>query len=105
MTLFDYFRSSPKTAAQAKDRLQIVIAHERRARNAPAYLPELQKALLEVVRKFVEVDQQAITVNVEQTDNQEIIELNIVLPEEDKRASCHHQEKRTEKRKKGKNDK
>ena len=93
MALFDYFRSTPKSACIAKDRLQILIAHERNARNAPSYLPELQKALLEVVRKFVEVDQQAITVTVDQTDDQEIIELNIVLPEEGKSSKNNKQKK------------
>ena len=47
----------------------------------------LQKELLAVVRKYVEVDQEAITVNLEQEGNQEILELNIVLPDK-----AEHQE-------------
>ena len=84
MTLFDYFRASPKSATIAKDRLQILIAHERNARNSPSYLPALQAELLKVVRKFVEVDQRAISVSIDHTEDQEIIELNILLPEEGK---------------------
>ena len=82
MSLLDYFRlSKPKTASVAKERLQILVAHERTFRNRPSYLPQLQKELLEVIRKYVNVDQEAITVNFEQDDNQETLELNIILPD------------------------
>ena len=82
MSLLDYFRSSkPKTAPVAKERLQILVAHERKYRNQPSYLPQLQKELLEVIRKYVNVDQDAISINFEQDENQETLELNIVLPD------------------------
>jgi cell division topological specificity factor len=83
MSLLDYFRSSkPNTASLAKERLQILVAHERSTRNRPSYLPQLQQELLEVIRKYVNVGQDAITVNFEQDGNQETLELNIVLPDE-----------------------
>ncbi len=83
MSLLDYFRlSKPKTASVAKERLQILVAHERTFRNRPSYLPQLQKELLEVIRKYVNVDQEAITVNFEQDDSQETLELNIILPDQ-----------------------
>jgi cell division topological specificity factor len=83
MSLLDYFRSSkPNTASLAKERLQILVAHERSSRNQPSYLPQLQQELLEVIRKYVNVGQDAITVNFEQDGNQETLELNIVLPDD-----------------------
>jgi len=83
MSLLDYFRSSkPSTASVAKERLQILVAHERASRNQPSYLPELQQELLAVIRKYIDVSQDAITVNFEQDGNQETLELNIVLPDE-----------------------
>ncbi len=83
MSLLDYFRSSkPSSASVAKERLQILVAHERASRHQPSYLPQLQQELLAVVRKYIDVDQDAITVNFEQDGNQETLELNIVLPEE-----------------------
>jgi cell division topological specificity factor len=82
MSLLDYFRiSKASSASLAKERLQILVAHERSSRNQPSYLPQLQKELLEVIRKYVNVDQDAISVNFEQNDTQETLELNIVLPE------------------------
>jgi cell division topological specificity factor len=85
MSLLDYFRTSKTSSASlAKERLQILVAHERSSRNQPSYLPQLQKELLEVIRKYVNVEQDAISVNFEQNDTQETLELNIVLPDHQK---------------------
>lgn len=82
MGLLDYFKSSKaNSAAIAKERLQILVAHERSSRNQPSYLPQLQRELLEVIKKYINVDQEAITFHIEQDDNQETLELNIVLPD------------------------
>ena len=82
MSLLDYFRTSKTSSASvAKERLQILVAHERSSRSQPSYLPQLQKELLEVIRKYVNVEQDAISVNFEQDDEQETLELNIVLPD------------------------
>jgi len=82
VNLLDYFRSTrTSTAAVAKERLQILVAHERSSRNQPSYLPQLQKELLEVIKKYIHVDQEAISFNFEQDDHQETLELNIVLPD------------------------
>jgi cell division topological specificity factor len=83
MSLLDYFRSTkPSSASIARERLQILVAHERATRNQPSYLPQLQQELLDVVKKYVNVGQDAISVNFEQDDEQEVLELNIILPEE-----------------------
>jgi cell division topological specificity factor len=82
MGLLDYFRGSrTDSAAVAKERLQILVAHERAERNKPDYLPMLQKELLEVIRKYVNVGQDAITVTMDKDDNREVLELNVVLPD------------------------
>ena len=83
MSLLDYFRSSkPSSASVAKERLQILVAHERASRNRPSYLPKLQQELLAVIRKYVSVEEDAISMNFEQDDKQEVLELNIILPDE-----------------------
>jgi cell division topological specificity factor len=83
MGLLDLFRSSrPKgSASLAKERLQILVAHDRTERNRPSYLPKLEREILQVIRKYVEVDMNAVSVNYEQEDAREILELNIVLPD------------------------
>ncbi|UOA09168.1 MULTISPECIES: cell division topological specificity factor MinE [Methylobacter] len=82
MSLLDYFRSSKVgSASLAKERLQILVAHERSSLSQPSYLPQLQKELLEVIQKYINVGQDAISVSFEQDENQETLELNIVLPD------------------------
>jgi cell division topological specificity factor len=87
MGLLDYFRStrSKGSASVAKERLQILVAHDRAQRHRPSYLPKLQREILDVIRKYVEVDMNAVSVNYEQEGSQEILELNIVLPD-----AAHH---------------
>jgi cell division topological specificity factor len=89
MGLLDFFRSSRPakgTASVAKERLQILVAHDRAERHRPSYLPKLQREILEVIRKYVDVDMNAVSVNYEQDDHHEILELNIILPEGGHRA-------------------
>ncbi len=82
MSLLDYFKGTKAgSASVAKERLQILVAHERSFKHQPSYLPQLQKELLQVIQKYVNVDQDAISVNFEQDDHQETLEVNIVLPE------------------------
>ncbi len=84
MGLLGYFKSTRQTSASvAKERLQILVAHERLSRErSPDYLANMQRELLEVIRRYVDVDQDAITVTMEQDENREVLELNIVLPDE-----------------------
>jgi cell division topological specificity factor len=82
MSLLDYFKSSKrKSASVAKERLQILVAHERSSKYQPSYLPQLQQEILAVIQKYVKVEHEDISVNFEQDDDQEVLELNIVLPE------------------------
>ena len=83
MGLLDYFRSSRSkgSASVAKERLQILVAHDRSQRHRPSYLPKLQKEILEVIRRYVDVDMNAVSVNYEQEESHEVLELNIVLPD------------------------
>ena len=87
MSLLDYFKSlkGGGSASVAKQRLQILVAHERASRSQPSWLPKLQQELLQVIRKYVKVEQEAISVHFEQDGNQETLELDIILPVERRR--------------------
>ena len=60
MGLFDFLKAKKTTAETAKNRLQIIIAQERSSRGAPDYLPLLRRELLEVIKKYVNVDVDAV---------------------------------------------
>ena len=73
-----------KTAAVAKERLQIILAHERAGRSpaGPEYLPALQRDLVAVISKYIAIHPDDIKVNLERHDNLEVLEVKIELPEE-----------------------
>ena len=83
MSLMNYFKTSKTNSAQlAKERLQILVAHDKSSRSQPSYLPEMQQELLKVIQKYIEIDKDSISVQFEGDDDQEVLELNIVIPEE-----------------------
>lgn len=84
MSIFDLFRARPKnTAKLAKERLLIIVAQERGAKSAPDFLPLLKRELLEVIRKYVNVDPDAVQVNVQREGDQEVLELSVTLPDKE----------------------
>ncbi|HMN44572.1 MAG TPA: cell division topological specificity factor MinE [Povalibacter sp.] len=81
MGLLAFFRRSQPTASLAKERLRIIVAQERSSRNAPDYLPLLRREVMEVIRKYVNVDPEAVQISVEKEDGQEVLEFSVALPE------------------------
>jgi len=79
--LLALFRRTPPSANLAKERLRIIVAQERSTRSAPDYLPLLRRELLEVIRKYVNVDPDAVQVMVEKEDGHEVLELSVSLPQ------------------------
>ena len=72
-----------KTASGAKERLQIILAHERSGRGAgqPDYLPALQRELVAVISKYVKINPEDLKVQLERQDNLEVLEVKIELPD------------------------
>ncbi|HYG89982.1 MAG TPA: cell division topological specificity factor MinE [Azospirillum sp.] len=84
MSIFSFFRAAPKASAvQAKERLQIVMAHERVGRSGPDYLPMLQQELLAVIAKYVDIDDNKVEVKLDRGGDCSTLEVNIELPSRD----------------------
>ena len=83
MNLFDFFkqRKPQNSASLAKERLQIIVAHERRPASSPDFLPSLQQDILEVVRKYVPIQEEQIRLSLDRSGDCEVLELNISLAE------------------------
>ncbi len=83
MSIFDYFRSrkEPSSASVAKERLQIIVAHERGRRQQPNYLPQMQKEIIAVIRKYVQIDEEQVQIHLENIDDCSVLELNVTLPD------------------------
>ncbi|MCK9188044.1 MAG: cell division topological specificity factor MinE [Acidithiobacillus ferriphilus] len=82
MSFLDYLLGSrKKTAHVAKDRLKLILAHERDA-DGPDFLPALQEELLAVIAKYIPVDKENIKVSMERRGDFEVLELNILFPDQ-----------------------
>ena len=84
MSIFDYLlkkKEKPRTAAMAKERFQIIVAHERRKRTEPDYLPMMQQEIIQVIRKYVSIADDQVSVQLESSDDCSVLELNVTLPE------------------------
>ncbi|MDH4450579.1 MAG: cell division topological specificity factor MinE [Rhodoferax sp.] len=84
MSLLSFLIGEKKrTASVARERLQIILAHERSGRNAaePDYLPDLQRDLVAVIGRYIKINPDDIRVHLERQDNLEVLEVKIELPE------------------------
>ncbi len=81
MDLFKYFRSKRKSVDVAKERLSILIARDRIQMGQPSFLPMLQKELLEVIQKYVDIDSKDFSLALDTENDCEVLEINVVLPE------------------------
>ena len=81
MGMLDFLRAKKTTAETAKNRLQIIIAQERTSRGGPDYLPLLQRELLEVIRKYVNVDVEAVKVDLVKDGEHDVLDISVALPE------------------------
>ena len=83
MGLFDFLLTKKQTASVAKDRLRIIVAHERASRGGPDYLPMLQRELLEVIRKYVNDDAESVKVDLLGEGDNKVLDISVALPEKD----------------------
>ncbi|MGC4077857.1 MAG: cell division topological specificity factor MinE [Rubrivivax sp.] len=84
MSFLSFFLGEKKqTATVAKERLQIILAHERSGRGTRAdYLPQMQQELMAVIAKYVKIAPEDVKVSVERQDNFEVLEVKIELPDD-----------------------
>jgi cell division topological specificity factor len=82
MSILSYFRGKKDTASIAKERLQIIVAHQRaRQTQEPDFIPMLQREILQVLAKYVKVKEDQVNVQLDKEGDRSILELNITLPD------------------------
>ena len=79
--MFDFLKAKKNTASIAKERLRIIVAQERSSRGAPDYLPLLQRELLEVIKKYVNIDVDAVKVDLVKDGQHDVLDISVALPE------------------------
>ncbi|WP_027284875.1 cell division topological specificity factor MinE [Rubritepida flocculans] len=91
MSWLSFFRGKREekgNAALAKDRLQIILAHERASRDGEDFLPRLQQELLAVVARYVQVDANKVQVNLERGEGMSTLAIGVELPAKSRRNAA-----------------
>ena len=73
-------KPAPSTANQAKERLQVVVSHQRRHRSSPDYLPMLEKDIMAVIAKYVAVEDDKVDIRFHRSSAVSTLEVNVELP-------------------------
>jgi len=84
MSWLDVFRSKskppPTSAGAAKERLQIVLAHERISRTGDDFLPRLQRELIQVIARYVAIDPKAVNISLDRGGDMSTLAIEVELP-------------------------
>ncbi len=78
------FRHEPKSAISAKERLQLVLIHDRTALSVQE-LQTIKDELLQVIGKYVEIDPKAIKISIAQEGRDHRLMADIPLKPANKR--------------------
>ncbi len=72
------FGTKKNSASVAKDRLKIVLAHERMSSDYP-FMNALKEEILQVIKKYIKVKD--INIKTEKSDSIEMLEVEVMLDE------------------------
>ena len=79
MNLFNLIRRQP-TAPIARDRLQILLSHERTIAGGSDLVAVLREEILAVIKKHVQVDSEKVQVKMERGESVSMLEVDIEIP-------------------------
>jgi cell division topological specificity factor len=80
MNLFELFRSRKTTAPVARDRLQVLLAHERIVIGKSDLLATLQEEILAVIAKHITVDRDAVQIKLDRGPSVSMLEIDVEVP-------------------------
>ena len=70
----------PATASAAKERLQIILSHERISRSGEDFLPKLQREIVELVARHVAINPDKVNVALERGGDLSALAITVELP-------------------------
>ena len=76
MSLFSKLGAKNSSADKAKDRLSIMLSHER-AQNSFPFMEDMRNDIIEVIKKYTKVEH--VSIKTEQNQNIDILEVEIIL--------------------------
>ena len=83
MNIFNYFKKN-SSANEAKERLQIIISHERKSNKDRDFINKMRQDIVNVIKKYINIEEKQVSINVEKSEENEnsnisILELNLTL--------------------------
>jgi len=79
MNVFRFFRRSG-SAPVARERLQILLAHERKASSQPDLLNVLREEILAVVARHISLEPDRVRISMDRGDPVSVLEVDIEIP-------------------------
>jgi len=78
-----FHRDANSSASAARERLKIILSHERTLRGQPEFLPRLQQDVLDVVKRYIAINSDQVRVQMDQHGMMSTLEINVTFPEEE----------------------
>lgn len=82
MSILNFFSRNRSSAPVARDRLQVLLAHERVLSGRPDLAAVLQKEILAVIAKHIPIDQDKVIVKLDRGAKISTLEIDIEMPDE-----------------------
>jgi len=78
-----FHRDENTSASAAKERLKIILSHERTLRGQPEFLPRMQQDVLDVVKRYIAINNDQVRVQMDHHGMMSVLEINVTFPEEE----------------------
>jgi len=72
-----------ESASIAMERLHIIVSHNKGGNKKKDYINKMRQDLIAVIEKYVNVDDEQVQISVDNSGGNDMLEINIALPEED----------------------
>lgn len=79
MSIFQFFRRKP-SANVARERLQILLAHERSTFGKSDLVARLQEEILAVIRRHLDIDPDKVQIKLDRGDQVSTLEIDVEVP-------------------------
>ncbi|HEV2896704.1 cell division topological specificity factor MinE [Allomesorhizobium camelthorni] len=81
MKFFDFFsKQSSSSAPKARERLQVLLAHERSSVGQSDLVVRLREEILSVIGKHVKIDRDKVTVKMDRGEKVSTLEIDVEIP-------------------------
>ena len=81
MSLLNFFSRNRRSAPMARERLQILLAHERSPAGGSDLAAVLHREIMAVIAKHIAIDQDRVVVKLDRGDQVSTLEIDIEMPD------------------------